>query len=1086
MATNVFELFAKLGLDSTEYEKGLNNARGLAEKSGSGIGNAIGKGVKVIGAALAAGATAVTVFCKSSADESISFETAFTGVMKTVDETAKTTYEDLANAIKMMSTQTASSKEVIAGVMEVGGQLGITADNLAEFSKAIIMLSDSTNLTAEEGAVALARFMNITRSAPSDIGRLGSAIVDLGNNFATDEASIVAMSTRLAASGTIAGLTAPEILALATAMSSVGIEAEAGGTAMSQVLTKIGNAIDNGGEKLETFAKVAGMSANEFSERWKTSPVEALSAFIVGLNNTIESGGNVSELLDELGIKGIRESNMVKSLALANDVLTTAVNTSNEAYQKNTALTEEATKRYETTESKISQMKEAYKNLKIVIGDELTPTVRDFADSAKEKILSLVEVLQNGGLSSALESIRGAFDRVKEALSPLTTKIAELAANEKSASEMTNFLKGVFDLFVEVLHFGAEALAFVIDKIGALVEWLSSGSTSAEAMKVAVVALIAGFAAFEGVNAILGLVRGAFLALNAVMAANPIALVVAAVAALAAGFVYLYNTNETFKNFVDTAWVSIKNVIVGAIENIKAGLQALGEFFAPLIESIKNFLSSLLEFVKSAVGVIGDFLKSFYESHKMQIDAFCTTVKTVVTTAIDLIKGILTTAFTYIRDAVKGTIDFVSGILNTLSSLLKGDFKGAWEAAKETVKTFKENVVETITHLGENIGKTLGDLAKNALNWGKDMLANFVNGIKEKWNDLKQAVHNTAQKIKDFLGFSKPKEGPLSDADTYGGDFIKLWINGMNSETSNLSSAVSNVAKAVHDAISKTWEGAKTLGSNLIEKIRGGLSEKANDVVSIASKVAENTRDVFSKGWNKADAIGSNFISKITNGFSSKTSALVDNVSKVVDGIKNVFTRFSDSAQKLGEGIIGNIRNGIASRVSEISSAMSQISGSLNDVFRNLASSASSWGRDLIGNFVDGLNAKLSELRDRAVAIAQQIRDVIGFSEPKEGPLSNFHTYAPDMMELFAKGIKDNEGLVKSQIEKSFDFGSAFGSSFSNGTIVSTAGNTENVGGQRQQPAVLMLDRTILGRVVYDLYNEEAQRVGVKLAGGIA
>lgn len=886
MAGSVFDLFARLLLDDSEFKKGLDGARGYAQSGGSVIGGALKTGLKVAGAALAAGATAATAFSKSAIDESISFESAFTGVMKTVNQSATTTYDDLKDAIKMMSTQTASSKEAIAGVMEVGGQLGITADNLVDFSKTIIMLSDSTNLSAEEGAVALARFMNITKSAPEDVGKLGSSIVALGNNFATDEASIVSMSTRLAASGTIAGLTAPDILALATAMSSVGIEAEAGGTAMSTVLTKIGKAVDEGvsesNEKLQTFASVSGMTAEEFATAWRSNPVEALSSFIVGLNGTIESGDNVSTLLDDLGIKGIRETNMIKSLALANGVLSQAVGMSSEAYTQNAALSEEASKRYETTESKISQLKEAYKNLKITIGDELTPTVREFVDGAKERILSLIEVLQNGGLSGALEAIRGAFDRVREALSPLTERIAQFTTNEQNAAAVTNFFKGAFDLFIEALHLGAEALAFAIDKISAFVEWLNSGSAGAEAMKVAIVALIAGFMAFEGVNAVLGLVKSAFLALNAVMAANPIALVVAAVAALAAGFIYLWNTSEGFREFWINLWTQIK------------------DFVSPIIESLKEFFAALAETVKAVIQALGEYFKAFYEEHKAQIDAFCNTVKTVITAAIDLVKGILTTAFTYIRDAVKGTIDFITGVLKVLSSLLSGDFKGAWEAAKETVSKFAENVSKTMQNLGENLGKIFTNIAKSAVSWGSNM--------------------------------------------------------------------------------------------------------------------------------------------------------------------------------------IGSVKKGISEKVSEITNAMRSIKDSLSTIFQNLGNSALQWGRDLIGNFVNGLQEKLQSLKEKAIGIAQEIANYLGFSEPKEGPLSNFHTYAPDMMKLFAKGIKDNEHLVTDAITNAADFGGAVtAAGFSSGTVVGTGGGRSIAAGPRMQTIILQVGRTELARLVHELNGEEDERIGLKL-----
>src|SRR5690606_26117487 len=126
----------------------------------------------------------------------------------------------------------------IAGVAECARQLGIETDNILEFTRVMIDLGEATNLTAEQAATELARFANITQMSQKDFDKLGSSIVDLGNNFATTEAEIVEMGMRLAGAGVQIGLTEPQIKALATAMSSVGIEAEAGGSAMTQVMKK--------------------------------------------------------------------------------------------------------------------------------------------------------------------------------------------------------------------------------------------------------------------------------------------------------------------------------------------------------------------------------------------------------------------------------------------------------------------------------------------------------------------------------------------------------------------------------------------------------------------------------------------------------------------------------------------------------------------------------------------------------------------------------------------------------------------------------------------------------------------------------
>lgn len=347
----------------------------------------VGQGMQDIGKSMTSKVTMPIVGAfAASTKAAVDWETAFTGVMKTVDA-SDAEYTQLAENIKQMATETASSKEDIAGVMEAAGQLGITGvDNLTSFTKTMIELGDTTNISADEAATSLARFMNITGDNTANIENLGSAIVDLGNNFATDEASIVAMSTRLASAGTIAGLSSTQILALATAMSSVGIEAEAGGTAMTQTLTGISQAVDEGGDKLELLAKTAGSTASDFAAEWKSNPVAALQEFIGGLSEMNAQGESSYTLLDELGMSGIRQSNMLQSLALASDQLTAAVQTSDQAYTENNALQEEASKRYETTAAKMSQAKEDIGNLAIEIGERFLPYVEKGIDFVHQMV----------------------------------------------------------------------------------------------------------------------------------------------------------------------------------------------------------------------------------------------------------------------------------------------------------------------------------------------------------------------------------------------------------------------------------------------------------------------------------------------------------------------------------------------------------------------------------------------------------------------------------------------------------------------------------------------------------------------------
>ncbi|HFU4054914.1 TPA: phage tail tape measure protein [Streptococcus suis] len=345
---------------------------------------AFGEVTEGVGKALTAGLTVPIIAGAGYAVKAaIQYESAFAGVRKTVDETATTSYEKLSKSIRQLSKELPASASQIARVAEVSGQLGISADNIMDFTKVMIDMGESTNLSAEDAATAIAKIANITGMTTDEYQKFGSSVVALGNNFATTEADILQMANRMAASGTIAGLTNQEILGLATAMSSVGIEAEAGGTAMSQTLTAIEKAVATGSDKLQGFADIAGMTADQFTKKWKTSPAEALQAFITGLGKLDEKGESATLTLDDLGLSGIRQSNMLKSLGKASETMTSAIDMSNKAWDENKALTDEAGKRYETTESKLKMLRNEVTDIAIEFGGPLVDALRDGLEVAK-------------------------------------------------------------------------------------------------------------------------------------------------------------------------------------------------------------------------------------------------------------------------------------------------------------------------------------------------------------------------------------------------------------------------------------------------------------------------------------------------------------------------------------------------------------------------------------------------------------------------------------------------------------------------------------------------------------------------------
>ncbi|MEA5048400.1 MAG: phage tail tape measure protein [Eubacteriales bacterium] len=349
---------------------------------------------------------------KACVEASIEYEDAFAGVEKTVDASTAQ-LRGMSEEIRRLATDIPATADDIASVAEAAGQLGIATEDIMGFTEVMIALGVATNMTADEAATSLARFINITGLSSSQLENLASSIVALGNTTATTEKEIVDMGMSLAAAGKQAGLSDAEIMGIAAALSSVGLEADAGGTAFSRWMKDMQVAVETGSDDLEAFASVAGLSAEDFAASWKSSPVDALNSFFQGLG-----GGSKSAivLLEEMGITNVRTSDTAIRLANAGDLLTDCVDRSTSSFSENVALTNEAEKRYDTTKSKVEVMKNAFTELAISIGDKLSPKTNHYIELLTNLALGLAGVEEEvSSVQKALETTETAYRDSTEA-----------------------------------------------------------------------------------------------------------------------------------------------------------------------------------------------------------------------------------------------------------------------------------------------------------------------------------------------------------------------------------------------------------------------------------------------------------------------------------------------------------------------------------------------------------------------------------------------------------------------------------------------------------------------------------------------
>lgn len=569
-------------------------------KSGDNI-QKFGKNVSDFGGTLTKGVTAPLIASAGFAlKAAIDYETAFAGVKKTVDGTPQQ-FDKLSASIREMAKEMPSSAVEIANVAEAAGQLGVPIGAIKDFSKTMINLGVSTNLSSEEAASSIAKIGNIMQVSGKDLGtwsaHFGSAVVDLGNHFATTERDIVEMTNRLAAGGKLAGLTTPEILGLATAMSSVGIEAEAGGTAMNQTLTGIGKAVAGVGkgakEKLEVIAQTAGMTAEQFSTAWKQKPADALQAFIKGLQRAHDEGKNMDGILDELGMTGIRQGNMLKSLASASDKMGDAVRRSNSAWKENTALTNEAKKRYETTESQLKIFKNQVTDLAIEFGGPLLKAMNSGLQAVKPWISKLADMAK-------------AFSEMSESQQQNIIKWGLLAAGAGPALSILGKGIGVIGGITKGIGFLTQGIGKVggeLSVLGKTFQLFKQGSSLSSAFKTATSGITATSTAAEGAVASTGL-----LAKGIALLGNPVTwgvliggVAVGVIAAVAKEMADADERTRTWGTSVNKVQAEELSKLKAKIDDAHQAMIGFGNGGSQAVENVRKSVQGLSSDLQKAI-----------------------------------------------------------------------------------------------------------------------------------------------------------------------------------------------------------------------------------------------------------------------------------------------------------------------------------------------------------------------------------------------------------------------------------------------------------------------------------------------------
>lgn|GEM_PF-1109617 len=818
---------------------------------------------------------------------SIDWEQALAGVAKTTNMSGSE-LNKMGNEITKMSNTMPFAATEIAGVAEAAGQLGIKKQDITSFTRTMMNLGVATNLTADEAATEFARFANAANMPIKDVDRLGSTVVALGNSTATTEKEIVEMAQRLAGAGAQAGFSSDEIMSVSAAMSSVGIEAEAGGTAMTQIWNKMTKAVAEGGDTLDSFAKTAGVSGKEFAQIWENNPSKALSMFVKGLGETEGGAKGVLKALDDVGIKGIREADTIRRMANNHQVLDKALKTGSEGWKENSALTNEANIRYETMGSKLKMLKNTFINFARTIGDAVAPIVSFLAD----KLTGLFEHLQ--GTSNATKIAIAAFTLLGVAIPPLIVATGVLAHSIVGISEamtLLNATKGGAKFF-SLFNGGIKS---VLPKIGQLLTKIP-------------------------------LLGSAFTLLT-----GPVGIVIGVIAALTAGIVYLWKTNDTFRNFVINAWNSIKDSAIAVFGFIKP-------YIVNIWDGIKNSSIAIWNMMKNNAQITWNAIKFAIlhpiQSLKLVLTAIWTAIRTSSLITWNAIKNGIVVIVKVLVNSIRNSFNGLKAFFTMLWNFIKNNSIRAWLAIKNGVLAIIRNFVTLSKHNFAVLKGFLSALWTSIKNTAIKLWTALKIGVLTIIRVLVSTARNILNTLKNFITRLWQSIKAIS---------IRIWTaikNGVINAIKGMYNGVRKILANLKAFITRTWTAIKNTTVKLAKGLSAGVKNAFNSLSTVTRSIFNKLKAFMSNVWRSIKNTTVKLAKSLWSGVKAIWNALSRFTRSVFNKLKNfmssVWRNIKNTTVRLAKALWSGVKNTFNSLYNGTKRIFNKLKNFMSNIWRNI------------------------------------------------------------------------------------------------------------------------------------------------------
>lgn len=721
---------------------------------------------------------------------------------------------------------------------------------------------------------------------------------------------------------------------------------------------------------LKWFANDIIESYNELGYSAEETATRVAEAWNIDLDDAILAVETLTGSVSEDGVRW--------------DELTGKINDSKGAAQ------EMADVQLDNLEGDIIRFHSAMEGAQIIIAKGLMPELRDFVQFGTDAISELTAAFEEDGLSGVLTALG---DIIAEGLALVISKLPD--AVQAGMDMLMALLQGIIDNLPQVAQAAADIILVLANGLGdAMPEMIPK---IVEVVMTIVQVLIENAPKLleAGVHLIAGIAEGLLNSIPTLVEKIPELLKELIVGFATHAPLMLEAAVELILALATGLLSAIPDLIACLPEIVMALVAGLAEAVPQFIESGKQLIIGLGKGLIEAVVNIGE---AIVECGHRIVQAFKDFfgIHSPSTVFAELGGMLIEGLVEGLKNMWQSVLDFFSGAWQSIVTGAEALVTGLGEkfsAAKDAVVAAWENVSDAFAAVWSAIQSVFEGVA----DWFRDIFTKAKEVISEVWEDVGEAFNAVWESIQEvFDGI----------ADWFGEQFT-----GARDAAVAAWDAITDAFAEIWEAIQGAFDGVVEFFTELFTNARDAAADAWQSIVDTFTTIRDNIVSVYE---TLAEKMGEFF-----DAAKERAVAAWDNVKEAFIKVKdNVQSAFAELPTQMGQ-IFQKAKDAATNAWNDIKSKFQGVWKKIKEAFS--LTDARQWGRDMIENFVSGIRSAISKVTDVVSNVASKVKNIVGFSEPKEGPLSDFHTYAPDMMSLFAEGIRDNTGIIQDALDTALE-----------------------------------------------------------------